>query len=155
MCLSWGLFYRLTLIRYSKLPFSSIPSRTARPRTPWAAARMWGRGPKRCRLTSVASPGSCVVPFSIWMTTSTGRLRLPCWAGVARQRAESAKLLALGSLEIDDSPTRAVAYALKSLELADTDEARLFALEALQRGPTAFTSDYGALTGQAVAANVP
>ncbi len=53
------------------------------------------------------------------------------------RRAEASKLLALGQAEIERYPTAAVAYALKSLELADTLEARLFALRALQRGPTA------------------
>lgn len=34
-------------------------------------------------------------------------------------------------------PTAALAYALKSLELVDTDVGRLFAVRALPRGPTA------------------
>ncbi len=55
------------------------------------------------------------------------------------QRAEASKLLALGQLEIERYPSAAVAYGLKSLELADTLEARLFALRALQQGPTALT----------------
>jgi WD40 repeat protein len=54
------------------------------------------------------------------------------------RRAEASKLLALGQLELERYPTAAVAYALKSLELSDTQVARLFALEALQKGPTAF-----------------
>ena len=53
------------------------------------------------------------------------------------RRAESSKLLALGQLEFERYPSAAVAYALKSLELSDTLEARRFALEALQQGPTA------------------
>jgi WD40 repeat protein len=52
-------------------------------------------------------------------------------------RAEAAKLLALGQLALEEYPTAAVAYALESLELSDTSEARRFALEALWRGPTA------------------
>lgn len=52
-------------------------------------------------------------------------------------RAEASSLLALGQIEIDRHPTAAAAYALKSLELVDTLDARLFALRALQRGPTA------------------
>ena len=52
-------------------------------------------------------------------------------------RAEAGKVLALGQLEIERYPTAAVAYALKSLELSDTLETRLFALKALQKGPTA------------------
>jgi hypothetical protein len=53
------------------------------------------------------------------------------------RRAESGKLLALGQLELDTYPTAALAYTAKSLELADTPENRRFAVEALQRGPTA------------------
>jgi WD40 repeat protein len=52
-------------------------------------------------------------------------------------RAEANQLLALGRLEIEDNPTGALAYALASLERADDPVARLFALEALARGPTA------------------
>ena len=54
------------------------------------------------------------------------------------RRAEAAKLLALGQLAIEASPSAAVAYAIASLELADTTESRLLALKALWRGPTAF-----------------
>jgi WD40 repeat protein len=52
-------------------------------------------------------------------------------------RAEAGKLLALGRTEIDRYPTAALAYARKSLELADTPEARRFAVEVLWRGPVA------------------
>ncbi len=51
------------------------------------------------------------------------------------RRAEASKLLALGQLELERYPTAAVAHALKSLEFADTQEARFFALAALQKGP--------------------
>lgn len=40
-------------------------------------------------------------------------------------------------MELDSYPTAALAYAIKSLELADTDEARRFALRVLQGAPTA------------------
>ena len=53
------------------------------------------------------------------------------------QRAVASKLVALGRLELDRYPTAAVAYARASLELSDTIEARLLAIEALWRGPTA------------------
>jgi len=52
-------------------------------------------------------------------------------------RAEASKLLALARTEIDRYPTAALAYARKSLELADTPEARRFAVEVLWRGPVA------------------
>ncbi len=53
------------------------------------------------------------------------------------QRAVASKLVALGRLELERYPTAAVAYARASLELSDTIEARLLAIEALWRGPTA------------------
>ncbi len=52
-------------------------------------------------------------------------------------RAEAGKLIALGELEIDTYPTAALAWATKSLELADTLEGRRLALRALQQGPPA------------------
>jgi DNA-binding winged helix-turn-helix (wHTH) protein/WD40 repeat protein len=52
-------------------------------------------------------------------------------------RAEAGKLLALGQSELERYPTAALAYATKSLELADTEEARRLALRALQDAPTA------------------
>ena len=52
-------------------------------------------------------------------------------------RAEAGKLLALGRTEIDPYPTAALAYARRSLELADTPEARRFVVEVLWRGPVA------------------
>jgi len=52
-------------------------------------------------------------------------------------RAEAGKLLALGRAEIDRYPTAALAYARRSLDLADTPEARRFAVETLWRGPVA------------------
>ncbi len=54
------------------------------------------------------------------------------------RRAEAQKLIALGQLRLEDHPTAALAHATQSLELADTQEARLLALEALWQGPTAF-----------------
>ena len=44
----------------------------------------------------------------------------------------------LGQAELERHPTAALAYAIKSLELADTEEARRFALRVLQAAPTAF-----------------
>jgi WD40 repeat protein len=53
------------------------------------------------------------------------------------RRAEAAKLLALAQLELETLPTGALAYAMKSIEISDTMEARLFALRVLQDAPTA------------------
>jgi hypothetical protein len=64
------------------------------------------------------------------------------------RRAEASELLALGQLELESDPTAAVAYALKSLELADAPEARLFALEVLQQGPVATSMTIQKSTGE-------
>lgn len=53
------------------------------------------------------------------------------------RRAVASKVVALGRLELDRFPTAAIAYALASLDMSDTIEARLLAVEALWRGPTA------------------
>jgi len=64
--------------------------------------------------------------------------------GVSRQqaiaeanRAEGAKLLALAQLQLGTSPTEALAFATASLELADSEQTRWLALEALAVGPPA------------------
>jgi WD40 repeat protein len=51
------------------------------------------------------------------------------------RRAEAAKLLALAQVQIETGPTESLAYATASLELSDTNEARIFALRALWAGP--------------------
>jgi hypothetical protein len=56
-------------------------------------------------------------------------------------RAEASRLQALGRLELDSTPTGALAYGLASLELADDPETRRFVLETLWRGPTALTAE--------------
>ncbi len=53
------------------------------------------------------------------------------------RRAQAARLVALGRVELDHYPTAALAYARKSLELADSPEARRSAVEVLWRGPIA------------------
>jgi WD40 repeat protein len=54
------------------------------------------------------------------------------------RRAEAANLFSLAQLKFDEHPTATVAYAIASLELADSPEMRRLALEALWRGPTEF-----------------
>ena len=55
--------------------------------------------------------------------------------GEARQ-ARASKLVALGRLDLDRYPSASLAYARKSLEVADTAEGREMAMEALWRAPT-------------------
>jgi WD40 repeat protein len=52
-------------------------------------------------------------------------------------RAEASKLLALAQLRHGEDPTEALAYTTASLELADTKEARIFAMRVLWEGPPA------------------
>jgi WD40 repeat protein len=54
------------------------------------------------------------------------------------RRAEAANLFSLAQLRLEDHPTATVAYAIRSLELADSPEMRRLALEALWQGPTEF-----------------
>ncbi len=89
------------------------------------------RKKKRRRLAMVAS---LVLAFGIAAVTGTLWRR----SVAETRRAEASKLLALGKVELEGNSTNALAYATASLELADTPEARRFALEALWRGPTQF-----------------
>lgn len=70
---------------------------------------------------------------TFWSRSESARRR----ADAESLRAEASKLLALGQTEQERHPTAALAYSIKSLELADTDEARRFALRVLQAAPTA------------------
>ena len=79
-----------------------------------------------------AAVGVALVTSSLWRRSETSRQK----AEAETQRAEASKLLALGQRELEAFPTAALAYALKSLELADTQAARLFALRVLQQSPT-------------------
>jgi WD40 repeat protein len=54
------------------------------------------------------------------------------------RRAEAANLFSLAQLQLEDHPSATVAYAIASLERADSVEMRRLALEALWRGPTEF-----------------
>ena len=53
------------------------------------------------------------------------------------RRAEAGKLLAMGERELERYPTASLAYTIKSLEVSDTDAARLLAIRILQREPVA------------------
>jgi len=53
----------------------------------------------------------------------------------AARRAEASRLVALGRNELDRHPSAALAFARRSLETADTSEARRLAVEALWRAP--------------------
>jgi WD40 repeat protein len=95
-----------------------------------AMAERAGRQRRRRRIAAVAlsSAASAVaIVTSVLWTRAEAEAR----------RAEGSKLLALAQLERERYPTAALAYAIKSLELSDRPEARLFALGILQEHPTA------------------
>jgi WD40 repeat protein len=98
---------------------------------------------KRRRRLAVAAAlalaiGVATVTGGLWRRAAMERDR----AETETLRAEANQLLALGRLEIENDPTGALAYAIASLERADEPVARLFALEALWRGPPALLPDF-------------
>jgi WD40 repeat protein len=95
-----------------------------------AARKLAGRTRRRRRF-AVAALVAALATVALVMTSLWRR------SEVAALRAEASKLLTLGQLEFTKHPTAALAYAIKSLELADTEEARLFALRVVQSGPIA------------------
>jgi WD40 repeat protein/DNA-binding winged helix-turn-helix (wHTH) protein len=102
-----------------------------------AMTELAGRRRRRRRI-GVAAVGAVMavglgVLATFWSRSEGARRK----ADAESLRAEASKLLALGQTERERHPTAALAYAIKSLELADTEEARRFALRVLQAGPTA------------------
>lgn len=55
----------------------------------------------------------------------------------ALDRADASRLLAIGELRLRDDPTEALAFATASLERADSEEARVFTMNALWEAPPA------------------
>jgi WD40 repeat protein len=104
------------------------------------ARAMADKARRRRRLLTAAVSSVIVALAGITIAIGVSRqqtARARDQANVEALRAEAGKLLALGRVELDRYPTAALAYARKSLELADTPEARRFALEVLWRGPVA------------------
>ena len=61
----------------------------------------------------------------------------------ARDRAEAAKLLALAELKLQEDSSEALAFTMASLEVEDSEEARVFAMKVLWEAPPAFELDVG------------
>ena len=105
-----------------------------------ASTRLAGRRRRRRRAAIAAVVAALVVGLGVvgvlWRRSETARRH----ADAEGRRAEAGKLLVLGEAEVERRPTVALAYATKSLELADTAEARRLAVRVLQRGPTAFVA---------------
>jgi WD40 repeat protein len=64
------------------------------------------------------------------------------------RRAEAGKLLALAQARLEEDTTAALAYTRASLALADTPEARRFAVEVLWRGPVARILPFERMAGE-------
>ena len=96
-----------------------------------AMTSLAGRRRRRRRIV-VAAGLQCSSPY-LASSGSSGSA-----ASVETRRAEAQKLIAMGQIRLEDDPTAALAHATKSLELADSEEARFLALKALWEGPTAF-----------------
>ena len=102
-----------------------------------AAERRAGRRRRARQLVVaavIAAVGTVAVTTSVlWQRSEASRQK----AEAETLRAEASKLVVMGERELDRYPTGALAYTLKSLELADTEAGRLLALRVLQRAPVA------------------
>jgi WD40 repeat protein len=96
-----------------------------------AMTALVGRRHRRRRIAVTA-----VIVVLVIGLTAVGSL----WRQSVREtrRADAANLLSRAQSELESYPSAAVAYATASLELSDSPEARLLALRALWKGPTAF-----------------
>jgi WD40 repeat protein len=102
-----------------------------------AAARRAGRRRRRRQLAVaalLAAVAAVAVTTSLLWLRSEASLQK---AEAETLRAEAGKLLVMGEREFLNYPTGALAYTLKSLELADTEAGRLLALRVLQSAPVA------------------
>ncbi len=105
------------------------------------AESMTAHAQRRRRTRRIALVAAFAVLFLLlglitlsWRSTALARRR----AEAEARQAKASKLRALAQVQLDSYPTAALAYATKSLEIADSEEARRFAVRALWRGPTTF-----------------
>ena len=102
-----------------------------------AATRRAGRRRRVRRLavaTLVAAVAIVAVTMGVlWRSSEIARQH----ATAESLRAEAGMLQVIGERELASYPTASLAYAIKSLELADTPSARLLALRVVQQAPVA------------------
>jgi WD40 repeat protein len=98
------------------------------------ARAMADKARRKRRLVRAAAVAVVLVSTGVAIAIAVSRHK----AVVAAERAEASKLLALAQLKLQDDPTEGLAFAIASLELADTKEARVMALRALQEAPPAW-----------------
>ena len=104
-----------------------------------------GRRRKRVATASlmVAATLVSVITFALWRQSESSLQR----AEAETLRSEAGKLLAMAEREAERYPTAALAYAIKSLEMTDTEPARLLALKIVQQGPVARIAKVASLPG--------
>ena len=110
------------------------------------ARSMADRARRKTRLRRTAVAGVIMTLAAVATSIGLSRQRVV----EAARRSEASRVLALGQLRIAEDPTEALAYATASLELADSLEARVFAMKALGEGPPSRE-----LVGAASAVRVP
>jgi WD40 repeat protein/predicted Ser/Thr protein kinase len=110
-----------------------------------AMSELAQRSRRRRRHAVAASFGALLAVLvtlgALWRRSENARAQAVREARIA----QASRLVAIGRTELDRFPTAGLAYARRSLEVADTAEARSLVMEALWRGPTARTL---ALEGQ-------
>jgi len=103
----------------------------------WAMVSLAGRRRRRRRIAGAAAllmlGTGLAVTATLWTRSEIARKK----ADAETRRAEASKLLAFAQLEVETAPSTALAYATRSLDLADTPEGRLFAFRILQESPVA------------------
>jgi WD40 repeat protein len=94
---------------------------------------------RRRRLRRFAVGAACALALGVaavttvlWQRAETAERR----AREEARRAEAGRLLLLGRAQLEEDPSAALAYAVASLEHADSPEARHFAVQLLWQGPT-------------------
>ncbi|HSL19503.1 MAG TPA: winged helix-turn-helix domain-containing protein [Methylomirabilota bacterium] len=90
---------------------------------------------RRRRIAAAAALAFAVVVAAVFGTLWRRSVQETRRAEAEAAQREAAQLLALGRLKLADSPNAALAFAIASLERADNDPARHFAVEALWQGP--------------------
>ena len=97
-----------------------------------ASEQLLLRGRRRKRVATaslmVAVTLISVIMFALWRQSESSVQR----AEAETLRSEAGKLLAMAEREAERYPTAALAYAIKSLEITDTEPARLLALKIVQ-----------------------
>ena len=96
-----------------------------------AMASLAGRRRRRRRIALVAG-------FAVLLAILTVVATLWQRSVAETRRAEARKLIALGRVELDRNSAAALAFARASLEVADSAEARMLAVQALWAGPPTF-----------------